>query len=133
MEELKAKVKYFIKNSDKVVESLKKLKDLKNIPELIKNVSLVGTVVMDTIILVELAATEVEGLKSEEKLATAVSIIDDALDFPWYLELFDGPLLKLIISLGVDYMNKTRGKDWNLDKEREKLAQGKAFIEGLLS
>ena len=132
MEELKAKVKDFIKNADDVKKSIEQMKDFKNIPDLIKNISAIGTLIMDTIILVEMAATEVEGLKSEDKLNTAVSIIDDAITFPWYLELFDGPLLKLIISLGVDYLNKTKGKDWNLEEEKQKLEQGKAFIEGLL-
>jgi len=132
MEELKQKTKAFIVESEEIIDVVKQIQKDRSLAGLLTNIDKIGNFVIDTIILVELAAKEVEGLKSKEKLETAVSIIDDAIKLPWYLEFFDGPILKLIVSLGVDYMNKVEGKNWNLDKYMAKLKEGKVFIKGLL-
>ena len=47
-----------------------------------------------------------------EKLDALVEFLDDCIKLPWYGELADGPILRMIISGMVANLNQLLGKDW---------------------
>lgn len=75
-------------------------------PEVRHNMDLVNDVIMATVMVLEKATVGGRELKSPEKLDIAVGVLDEALRLPWYAEMFDGPLLKILVSQAVSIMNK---------------------------
>lgn len=48
----------------------------------------------------------------KEKLDALVEFLDDCIKLPWYAEIADGPILRMIISSTVGELNILFGKDW---------------------
>lgn len=95
-----------------------------SIPEVISNISVLSKLCIDTIVIVEIASTEIEGIKNEEKLVAACQVLDDLIAFPWYLEIADQYLFQILLSFAVRTLNAKFGNDWNLSQLRENLAKG---------
>ncbi len=124
------------KLKDQFVGLKKQLKDGEkwdSVSEVISNIDFIGDFIIDVILAVEIATsnviTDIEGLKSEDKLNAAVAFLDDNLKFPWYLEIIDGPVFKMALSLGVYFLNKRYGSNWNLDIAKEALEKGVSYLE----
>jgi len=95
-----------------------------SIPEVISNISVLSKLCIDTIVIVEIASKEIEGIKSEDKLITACQVLDELIVFPWYLEIADQYLFQILLSFAVQTLDSKFGKDWNLSQLRENLAKG---------
>lgn len=74
-------------------------------PEMKHNLDLINDVVLAVVQVLENVTLGAQELQAPEKLDVAVGVLDDALDLPWYAEMFDGPALKIIVSQAVNLMN----------------------------
>ena len=69
--------------------------------------------ILDEVVnLVEKFAKEVNNLSSQDKLDAAVSFIDGLVKFNFFLEFFDGVVIKMLLTTIVEQKNKWFGKDW---------------------
>jgi len=130
---IKEEASKLIQNAILVKTSMDELREWDSLEEVLNNIVLATTFITDLILAIEIAvdniSDDVEGIKSGEKLDAAVSILDDIIELPWYMEIFDEAAFKMLISSIVTMMNKWFGNDWNLDAAREALATGKEYIE----
>ncbi len=95
-----------------------------SISEVISNISTLSKLCIDTIVVVEIASREIEGIKSEDKLVAACQTIDKLIVFPWYLEIADQYLFQILLSFAVRTLNAKFGNNWNFDQLRENLELG---------
>jgi hypothetical protein len=130
---IKEKVEVIIKDAIIVKNSMDELKEWDSLTEIVDNIVLATDFVTDLILAIEIAvddlSDDLEGLKSGDKLDAAVSILDDVIELPWYLEIIDEAGFKMLISTIVSMMNKWFGNNWDLDFAKEALATGKDYIQ----
>ena len=130
---IKEKAEVLMKDAVIVKEKIDELKEWDSLEEVVDNIVLVTEFVTDLILTIELAvddlSSDLEGIKSGDKLDATVSILDDAIEFTWYLELFDEAAFRILISTIVSMLNKWFGNDWNLDFAKEALATGKDYVQ----
>ena len=112
------------------------IKGVRNLGDVLDAISAIRQMIINTVLAVEIAFADfadlAEGLKSADKLEVAVQALDKAFTLSPILELIDGPVFKIVLSLGVDQLNTRFGHDWNLDKARAALVEGQAFIDNIL-
>lgn len=128
------KVNQFISDFKILKDQIDDVKSWDSLPKIIENISKLRNFITNIVVTVELAVNIVkEGvddyqkIPSEEKLNIAVKILDDAIKLPFWLELFDEHILKILISLSVDYLNDRLGKDWEIKWIKEALNNGTDF------
>lgn len=130
---IKEKVIYIIEDAKLVKESIDEISEWNSLTEIVDNIVLITDFVTDLILAIEIAVNDLsedlEGIKSGDKLDAAVSILDDAIELKWYLEIIDEAAFKMLISSTVSMMNKWFGNDWNLDFAKEALTTGKDYIQ----
>ena len=77
---------------------------------------LANDILSDVITVVERVVTDTgEVAQGKEKLDAVVNFVDDIIALPFYLEPFDKPLIRMLISQLVGLLNKCFGKNW-IDK-----------------
>lgn len=98
-------------------EMLEKVKvALNEIAEKIKNIT--AWTPRSTIQLITEVVKEVEKLSvvlpmsSSDKLDLAAKVADDYIKLPFYVELFDRPIFRILIEAVVNTLNKYTGKNW---------------------
>ena len=132
LSDAKASVEVLLKQSKATFETMDQLEEWDSLSEILANISTVSDYLVAVICAVEAVITSTksfqETLSSEDKLEIAVSIVDDAIDLPWYAESFDGPVIRFLISNSVSLLNKALGKDWDLSRILEYLAKGKSVL-----
>lgn len=128
------KVNQFISDFKILKDQIDDAKSWDSLPKIIENISKLRNFITNIVVTVELAVNIVkEGvddyqkIPSEEKLNIAVKILDDAIKLPFWLEVFDEHILKILISLSVDYLNDRLGKDWEIKWIKEALNSGIDF------
>jgi hypothetical protein len=106
-----------------------------SLSELIGNASKITSLLENIAITVEIAANDladtVEGLQSGDKLDAAAAMLDDLIKLPWYLEIVDGDIFRIMIGMAVEGLNRRFGKAWDLTKLREAAAQGRSFVDAI--
>lgn len=88
--------------------------------EFMHNIDLLSNLFEEVVIAVEKASQVLGILEGGAKLEAAVKFLDDVIKLPFFLDWFDGPLLKFGISYVVRSLNSKYGHDWksaNLVKE----------------
>ena len=130
---LKENALQLLKEGEDILVQMDEISEWKNIKDILDNITTASDFIIKVISSVEIAANdlfdEAESFKSEDKLKAAADILDEYLKFGWLLEMVDGPILEVMLSLCVSFMNKTFGDNWNLDVVRKYLKEGKNFVE----
>lgn len=133
IELIKEKAVVIIADVKGIKEQVDEASEWNSIGKVIGNISKLYNLMMDIILTVELVTTDavddLEDLKSSDKLDAAVQILDDAIKLPFWLEIVDGHVFKLAISLGVEALNRKFGNEWNLDVVREAIEKGMSLIK----
>lgn len=80
--------------------------------EMKNNWSLVWDAILAIVGTLEKIVVEGTTLTAPQKKDAAVSLLDDCLKLPFFLEPFDGIALGMLIDAGVSYMNKV---DWGIE------------------
>ena len=79
----------------------------------IEAVEILRDITLDAIRVAEKVVYEAgETAKGKDKLDAVVGFLDGVIRVPWYLEMFDGPAIKLVVTLVVSGLNELFGKDW---------------------
>jgi len=96
--------------------------------KVLNNLESISLFAIDVILLVELAVnsivSDLEDLKSDDKLEAAATMLDDAVDFKGLskiLEAVDKSIFKIIITGMVRVLNDSYGHDWGLGNIRNYL------------
>jgi len=101
--------------------------------EIIIHIVDISDFIINLILVIELSANEMIDsffdIKSSEKLTAAVKIIDKIVILPWYLELVDGFIFRILISIVVSLMNKWFGNEWDMVIAKTVIYNGGDYIE----
>lgn len=129
---LKERALTIINESKTVLEQLNKFEDWNSLIDIISNIKTLTKFSYNLVSIIEISvddmANELTDLQSEDKLDAAVFILDDALKLGWAAEIVDGMIIKIIIKYAVDTLNNLLGNDWNIDRIKQALKDGKDFI-----
>lgn len=135
IEVIKEKAATIITNVKEIKEQIDEASEWDSITKVIGNIGKLNNLVMEIVLAVEVvandAADDIEDLKSSDKLEAAVELLDDAIKLSFWLELVDAHAFRLVISVGVDYLNQQYGDDWNLDVVRDAIDEGVSLITKL--
>lgn len=133
IEIIKEKALTIIGNVKDIKEQMDEASEWNSLGEIISNIGKLNALIMDIILAVELVANDaiddLEDLKSSDKLEAAVQIIDDLTNLPFWLELVDAHVFRLVISVLVEVINSKFGNAWNLDIVRDAIEKGVSFIK----
>ena len=129
---IKEKVEAIIVDVKGIKEQVDEAAEWNSFGKVIGNIRKLYNLMMDIILAVELVANDavddLEDLKSADKLEAAVQILDDALKFPFWIEVVDAHIFRLAVSVGVEALNRKFGNEWNLDVVREAIEKGMSLI-----
>jgi len=113
--------------------TMNELSEWNSASEVIANIKTLNEFLIQVVYAVEAVVLTIDNAKdyitSEDKLDMAVTIVDNALKLPWYLEGIDGLVLKMLISSTVTFVNKIGGQTWDLSGILRHLQQGKEILE----
>ena len=115
---IKSEVKKIIDSSKALIDQINEINEWNSATKVIMNISKIVTFIESVVITVEnvyktiFSDSDIDG---SDKLEVAVDIIDDMFEFPFWFELIDEFVLRIIISVVVHYINKEFGHDWKLD------------------
>jgi len=133
IQDLNNKALTLLKEGENILTQMDEIAEWKNINDILENITVASDFIIKVISAVEVAANdlmdEAQSFQSEDKLKVAADILDSYLKFGWLLEMVDGPVIEMMLSLCVSFMNQTFGDDWKLDAIREHLKNGKNFLE----
>ena len=136
VEVLKERTNGLLSDAKGMVEQMNEISEWDSITDMITNVGTLSSFVQRVITAVELTANDaiddLEDLKSQDKLDAAASVIDDAIDLPWWLEKIDGPIINMVISLCVNFINTKYGNEWDLDAARDAVKNGSEMITSVV-
>ncbi len=88
--------------------------------DIIKNISNISKLFLVVIISIQ-SVVEPYNLSKDDKLQLASDILDDYLEFGWFLEFFDNMIIHILISYGVGFLNTLFGHNWNLEMLKNKI------------
>lgn len=135
VEQLKARCTEILATAKGTWSEMDEISEWDSLGEVISNASKITSLLENIAITVEIAANDladtVEGLQSGDKLDAAAAILDDLIKLPWYLEIVDGDIFRIMIGMAVEGLNRRFGKEWDLTKLREAAAQGRSFAESI--
>lgn len=108
--------KKFVRESD-LSEDIsllaKEVSTYKDMPLLVKNHGTFLNVVFRVTLYIETLSKIFDGdVSSKQKLHAAVDLVDHIVKLPFFIDLVDGPILKILISFIVDLLNRKYGKIW---------------------
>lgn len=104
-------------------QSMNEVSEWNSVNEIALNMGKLYTFFTNVVLFVQEASVSLGGIyKSEDKLNAAVKLIDDAIKFPFYIDVIDGPIIKVIVSTIVAGLNKDFGKIWNIDSLKQKFS-----------
>jgi len=113
-----------------ILESMNELSEWNSVDEIIANMDKLNSIILRVISAVEVAVenakADYEDIKSGEKLDVATKLLDDLLKLPWYLEMIDGPAIKIAISMAISLLNQTGEKKFDKEQAIE-ILKGELF------
>ena len=86
------------------------------------------------VILMEAISTDVTGevgavVMSKDKRNAVVNAIDDMIKLPWFLEMFDGLAIGIIVDGVCTALNTVFGNDWNVEEVKKQIAKNKDILK----
>lgn len=115
------KAKELLDDGGVVIQSMNETSEWDSAKDVIANVASLYKFVYKVVVAIEEATVlilketdEFLEIGSEDKLEAAAALVDKYLILPFYLELFDGPAIKIIISFVVTFINDKFGDVWDI-------------------
>ena len=132
IELIKEKAEVIIADVKVIKEQVDEASEWNSFGKVISNIRKLYNLMMEIILAVELVANDavddLEDLKSSDKLEATVQVLDDALKFPFWIEVVDAHVFRLVVSVGVEALNRKFGNEWNLDVIRDAVEKGMSLI-----
>lgn len=117
---IKAKASKLISDSKILIDQIDEINEWNSYSKILMNIGKVVTFVEYVVMVVEQTYAEIkdqlEYSDGSDKLDAAVEIIDDLLELPFWLELVDEHVIKMLISVVVHYLNEKYGHIWEVLK-----------------
>ena len=130
---LLCRVERMLDSSLVLKESMDDIHEWNTPAEIIVHIVDILDFIINLILVIELSTNEMIDsffdIKSSEKLTVAVEIIDRIIILPWYLELVDGFIFRILISIVVSLMNKWFGNSWDMVIAKTVIYNGGDYIE----
>jgi hypothetical protein len=127
------KILTVIKDLNILKKSIDELKDWDSLLEILRNIVSITNFAISVVLAIEVIAdklaTDIFKISSTEKLNSAIILLDKYIKLPWYLEIFDGPIFKILISIVVSMLNKWFGKRWDTKEANDSLYLGIDYVE----
>lgn len=110
-------------NGHDTFKTRKQIQDWSDLSDWIDNFKILYKFCKQIVATVSLASDlVVDSVESDVKLEAAVQILDDAMRLPIYVELFDGPLIRIMIKFAVCSLNDKFGHGWK-EKDLKELVK----------
>ncbi len=126
VKELIVRAKALLDEAGVVAQSMNEKTEWDSTAEIVANVVSLYKFVSKVVVCIEEAAgilmievEEFKSISSEDKLDAAAAIVDQYLSLPFYLELIDGPAIKILISFVVTFLNDKFGDVWNITEVKK--------------
>lgn len=120
VKQLKEKAKELIGEIGTISKDMDEISEWNSTQEIIKNVTTLYRFISKVVVCIDEATAELKNdynemkeMTSEEKLEAATAIVDDMIELPMYLEFFDGPAIRILISMVVTFLNEKYGITWD--------------------
>jgi len=123
------RIKQLYGDATLLTKQMDEIKEWDTAQEVIKNINSIFKFAYNIVLTIEVAASNIPDITSEDKLNTAAILLDNSISLPWYLEVVDGLLFKALLSLAVSQINESLGKKWDIETIHLFLQSGKSFIE----
>ena len=109
LKDLKEDVLEILEDSGIFLKQIDELKEWNSFGEILRNIKLFTQLVTHIILTVDDMCEMVEEkVNSDTKLNIAVDILDKYTVMPFWIDVFDGPILKVVISVIVESINNKK-------------------------
>ena len=88
---------------DHISEDIEKV-EFNSLDDIVKNIKIFYDIVKKVVAIIEVAGSDTD--EGKDKLEAAVKIIDDMIKLPWWMEPADGPIIKIVLSMMVNFLNQ---------------------------
>lgn len=112
IKEIVERVKQIGSNFPILLEQMNEAKEWNSFYKIRDNITKIIDLITNVVVIIELTSREMGGLSSEEKRKAAVQYLDEMIKLPWFFEVVDGPAIDLILSIVVDFLNRSLGHEW---------------------
>lgn len=133
VDKIKSKAIELFDTGKALKEKMDQFEEWDSLQEFNENVTEAKLFFLEVILAIEEAVEnlnkDIVDIKSGDKLAAAVEVIDERIELPWYLESFDGALIEMGINAGVKYLNDKFGENWDLDAVKKYIEDAKKLAE----
>lgn len=115
-------------------EKMDEISEWNSLTEIRSNTIEIKEFIQRLVILMEAISTDISGeigtvVASKDKRNAVVNAIDEMIKLPWFLELFDGPAIGIIVDGVCTALNTVFGNDWNVAEVRDQIAKNKDVLK----
>ncbi|MCF4150237.1 hypothetical protein L2W58_00240 [Dethiosulfovibrio sp. F2B] len=133
VEKIKEALSTLVADAKYLKERMNELSEWNSLKKVRENLSNVVDFVGRIVVFAELATSqvkdEISGLQSKDKRDAVVEYLDGLIVLPWFLEPFDGPIIRGLVDYAVDKLNERLGHDWGLDRIEELATHGRDILD----
>ena len=115
-------------------EKMDEISEWNSLTEIRANTIEIKEFIQRLVILMEAISTDVTGeisavVMSKDKRNAVVNAIDDMIKLPWFLEMFDGPAIGIVVDGVCTALNTVFENDWNVEEVKKQIAKNKDILK----
>lgn len=115
-------------------EKMDEISEWNSLTEIRANTIEIKEFIQRLVILMEAISTDISGeigtvVASKDKRNAVVNAIDDMIKLPWFLEMFDGPAIGIVVDGVCTALNTVFGNDWNVEEVKKQIAKNKDILK----
>ena len=115
-------------------EKMDEISEWNSLAEVRANTIEIKEFIQRLVILMEAISTDVTGeigavVMSKDKRNAVVNAIDDMIKLPWFLEMFDGPAIGIVVDGICTALNTVFGNDWNVEDIKKQIAKNNDILK----
>ena len=134
VEIIKGRVDELLLKFDSLKQSIDEAQEWNSVNKVLLNIENVSKFIVEVILAVEISVNDLVDqlgdVSSFEKLEAAIELLDQWVNLPWYLDIIDKAVFKIIVSFGVTLLNRFFGHEWDLQAAEQSLTSvSKSFIK----
>ena len=115
-------------------DKMDEMSEWNSLSEVRANIIEIKEFIQRLVILMEAISTDITGeigtvVASKDKRNAVVNAIDEMINLPWFLEMFDGLAIGIIVDGVCTALNTVFGNDWNVEEVKKQIAKNKDILK----
>ena len=115
-------------------DKMDEISEWNSLSEVRANIIEIKEFIQRLVILMEAISTNITGeigavVLSKDKRNAVINAVDEMIKLPWFLELFDGPAIGIVVDGVCTALNTVFGNDWNVAEVRDQIAKNKDVLK----